>query len=56
MTAFSHLVFFMLAGLVVPDGSRPLGLQIELVGPDGTRPPVTLTELVIPDDFKPLGV
>lgn len=32
--AFSHLVFFMLAGLVVPDGSRPLVLQAGLVIPD----------------------
>ena len=42
----------MLAGLVVLDESRPLGLQVELVVPGGSWLPGMQAELVGPDDFR----
>ena len=51
MLAFSHLVVLVLAGLVVPAGSRPLELQEELEVPNVTRPLQLQVELVIPDIF-----
>ena len=46
----------MLADLIVPNGRRPLGLQIDLVVPDGYGLSGTQAELVVPDGFRPLVV
>jgi len=37
-----------LAGLVVPGGSRLLGLQVQLIVPDGSRPLVVLGGIRLP--------
>jgi hypothetical protein len=46
----------VLADLIVPNGRRPLGLQIDLVVPDGYGLSGTQAELVVPDGFRPLVV
>lgn len=46
----------VLAGLVLPDVSRPLALQIELVDLGGNRPPGMQSELVVSDVCRPLVV
>lgn len=38
----------VLSGLVVPDGSRPLGLHTERIVTDGRRPLGLQVELVVP--------
>lgn len=45
MVTFIGLVIPSEAGLVVPDGSPPLGLQVELVVPDAIRLPRIQEEL-----------
>jgi hypothetical protein len=44
----------MLAGLEVPDVSRPLGLHLDMVVPEVSRLPGMQAELEVPGGFRPL--
>lgn len=54
MLAFSHLVAPVFAGLVVPAGSRSLGLQLEHIVLDISRPLGLQVEFIFTGGSRPL--
>ena len=52
MLASSHLVVSRVRGLVFPDFSRPLGMQVELVVPNVSRALELKFELAVPGSVR----